>query len=131
MAGPTDLKGDLQVQVMDALWRLGSGTVEQVRSALPKRYRGAYTTVQTVLNRLAERDLLNRERRANVIVYRPRLSEAEFLSRSIESRLASASPGARQSVLAGLIDGLGEDELSEVRRLAADVAKRRRQSGTR
>jgi predicted transcriptional regulator len=47
--------GDLQAQIMTVLWRLESGTVEQVRSGLPARYRGAYTTVQTVLNRLAER----------------------------------------------------------------------------
>jgi predicted transcriptional regulator len=39
------IQGELQVQVMAAMWRLGSGTVEQVRSALPPRYRSAYTTV--------------------------------------------------------------------------------------
>ena len=32
-----------------------AGTVEQVRGELPPRYQGAYNTVQTVLNRLAER----------------------------------------------------------------------------
>jgi predicted transcriptional regulator len=33
-----------------------------VRSALLGRYRGAYNTVQTVLNRLADRGLLERDR---------------------------------------------------------------------
>jgi len=62
------IQGDLQAQIMTALWRLESGTVEQVRSGLPARYRGAYTTVQTVLNRLAERGLLVRSKRGNAIV---------------------------------------------------------------
>lgn len=121
----TNISGDLQLQVMDALWRLGSGTVEQVRAALPRRYRGAYTTVQTVLNRLAERGLLSREKSGPAIVYRPRLSEAQYLSRSIEHTLAGATPIARQTALAELIGGLDERELSEVRRLAEEVAKRR------
>lgn len=120
------ISGDLQLQVMDALWRLGTGTVEQVREALPGRYRGAYTTVQTVLNRLAERGLLERRRRSNVIVYRPRLSEAEYLSRSIEQTLSGASATARQTALAELLGGLGEEDLSEVRRLAAEAERRRR-----
>ncbi len=50
MADPSPIQGELQAQIMSALWRLEAGTVEQVRSALPTRYRSAYTTVQTVLN---------------------------------------------------------------------------------
>ena len=61
MGDRAPLKGDLQIQVMEALWRLGDGTVEQVREALPPRYRGAYNTIQTVLNRLVDRGLLSRE----------------------------------------------------------------------
>src|SRR6476469_8589624 len=85
------LQGELQSQLMGALWRLGEGTVEQVRAALPGRYRSAYNTVQTVLNRLAERGLLDRERRGVSYVYRPRFTEVEYLSRSMENTLAGAS----------------------------------------
>jgi predicted transcriptional regulator len=115
------------VQVMAALWRLGSGTVEQVRGALPPRYRSAYTTVQTVLNRLAERGLLNRSREAGAIRYIPRLTEAEYLSRSIEQTLAGASHDARQTALAQLIGSLDKGELEALRRRARELeAKRRR-----
>jgi predicted transcriptional regulator len=118
--------GDLQAQIMSAMWRLEAATVEEVRSALPTRYRGAYNTVQTVLNRLADRGLLIRRRRGNAIEYRPKLTEAEFRSRSIASTLAGASSGARQAVLAQLVDGLDEQQLDELRRLAK--GKRRRPS---
>jgi predicted transcriptional regulator len=70
MSDPQPIQGDLQSQVMSVMWRLEWVTVEQVRNALPTRYRGAYTTVQTVLNRLAERGLLTRQRDRNVIRYR-------------------------------------------------------------
>ena len=118
VAGSTPTLGDLQAQIMDALWRIEAGTVEEVRAALPARYRGAYNTVQTVLNRLAERGLATRRKRGNAFEYRPALSEAEFLSQSIATTLAGASSGARQAALAQLIGGLDEAELERLRKLA-------------
>jgi predicted transcriptional regulator len=125
MPSPSPVLGDLQAQIMSAMWRLEAATVEEVRSALPTRYRGAYNTVQTVLNRLAERGLLTRRKRGNAIEYRPKLSEAEFLSRSIASTLAGASSGARQAVLARLVGGLDQEELDELRQLAEEKRRRR------
>jgi predicted transcriptional regulator len=121
----TPIQGELQVQVMSTLWRLGSGTVEQVRQGLPGRYRGAYTTIQTVLNRLAERGLLAREREGRGIVYRPKLTEAEYLSRTIRRTLAGASTDARQAALADLIGGLDKDELTNLQRQAREVGRTR------
>lgn len=111
---------------MSVLWRLGSGTVEQVRGALPVRYRSAYTTVQTVLNRLAERGLLTRERTGNAIVYKPKVSEAAYLSRTIESTMAGASAEARQTVLAQLVGALGDHEIARLQELARRTRKRGR-----
>jgi predicted transcriptional regulator len=125
MADAGAIQGELQAQIMAALWRLEAGTVEQVRGALPPRYQGAYTTVQTVLNRLADRVLLGRDRDRNAIVYRPKVTEAQYLSRSIERTLSTASADARQAALAQLIGGMGRDELSELQRLAGDVGEAR------
>lgn len=122
------LQGELQVQIMAALWRLESGTVEDVRMAMPNRYRSAYNTVQTVLNRLAERGLLRRDRRSNHYVYRPVVSEAEYLTRSIRQSLAGASSDARETALAQLIGGLDEGELAELRERAKELARRRGRS---
>lgn len=115
---PGEIHGELQTQLMAVVWRIGEATVEQVRSNLPTRYRSAYTTVQTVLNRLAERGLLERRRQGNAIVYSPRLSEAEYVRRSVESTLAGASSEARQAVLAQLVGSLDGNELAELRKLA-------------
>lgn len=121
----TPVQGELQTQVMAALWRIGEGTVDQVRSALPARYRGAYTTVQTVLNRLAERHLLSRQKRGNAIVYRPRLSEAEYLKRSMEHALEGSSAEARRVALAQLIGDLDGDDLKDLTRLAREIDRRK------
>ena len=120
------IQGELQLQVMSVLWRLGEANVEQVRTALPKRSRGAYTTVQTVLNRLVERGLLVRHKQGNSYLYAPKLTESEYLSRSIERTLSAASAEARQVALAELIGNLDQGELSDLRKLARKIEKGRK-----
>lgn len=109
---------------MAAVWRLGEARVDDVRQR-PKQRGLAYTTVQTVMNRLVERGLLERERRGNAYVYRPRYGEAEFIAARMRERLADASPGARREALASLIDGLNPDEVDEVARLATRIKRSR------
>jgi predicted transcriptional regulator len=119
------IQGDLQEQIMRVLWRLERGTVEDVRKALPRRHRGAYTTIQTVLNRLAERGLLRRKRVAKVIYYSPRITEAEYLSRSLNRALAGASADARRAALASLVGTLKPGEFEQVRQLARQIERER------
>jgi len=95
-ADTSPIQGELQAQIMPVMWSLGSATVEQVRRGLPRRYRGAYTTVQTVLNRLAERGLLERERSGNLIVYRPRTdSNARRLGRRVAEQIQTLRADSR------------------------------------
>lgn len=128
MAEQAPLQGELQIQIMSALWRIEAGTVEDVRMAMPSRYRSAYNTVQTVLNRLSDRGLLERGRRGAAYVYRPVVSEAEYLTRSIRQTLAGASTDARETALAQLIGALEEPELTELQERAREIARRRRKS---
>lgn len=131
MESGTQIQGELQSQIMAVLWRIDRGSVEQVRKALPPRYQSAYTTVQTVLNRLATRGLLTREKSGNAIVYAPAFSEAEYLAKTVERTLASASAEARDAVLAQLIGDLSEESMAALTKRAALIDKQRRESGTK
>ena len=120
-----DYSGDLQTEVMATVWKLGEAKVEDVRALRPSRSRLAYTTVQTVMNRLTERGLLVRERRGNAFVYRPRFEEGDYLAERIGERLAEASPDARHHAIVSLIEDLEPGELDEVARLAARIKRKR------
>jgi predicted transcriptional regulator len=117
--------GDLQAAVMAALWRLGSGTVADVRTALMMKPRPGYTSVQTVLNRLVARGLLDRKRSGRAFVYRPRMNEAEYLTRSISQSLSKASAPARAAALVNLVEVLNPAELSELSRISRELARKR------
>jgi predicted transcriptional regulator len=118
-----DIQGDLQADVMTTVWKLGEAKVEDVRAALGTKRNSAYNTVQTVMNRLVARGLLERERRGNVFVYRALMPEAEYLARSIGERLAEASPDARRAALLNLVAGLSPNDVDAV---ARDVNRIRR-----
>ena len=110
---------------MATVWRLGEARVDDVRARQPPRRRSAYNTIQTVMNRLVERGLLERERRGHAYAYRARISEEEYLARTIGHRLADASPTARRAALLKLVAGLEATELEDVARQAQSVARAR------
>jgi predicted transcriptional regulator len=108
------LQGATQLAVMRAVWRTSGGTVDEVRNAMPDDLKSSYTTIQTLLNRLAERGLLVRDPGRTArgptgkITYRPAISEEQYLTESIERALDGASPEARTIVISNLIGRLGE-----------------------
>jgi predicted transcriptional regulator len=113
------LQGENQTELMKAVWRLGGGTVEEIRAAMPAGYASAYTTTQTMLNRLAERGLLERihgetaRGPSGKIVYSPLITEGEYLAESLERTLAGASPEARRLAIAHLV---GRQEADDKKR---------------
>lgn len=111
---------------MRVVWRLERGTVEDVRQALPPKHRGAYTTVQTVLNRLAERGLLGREKEGKAFFYAPTVSEADYVAQSLDQTLSSASAEARRMALANLVGGIDPSEMSQINSLAGEITRKRR-----
>lgn len=110
---------------MAAVWQLGEATVDGVRAQQAPRERSAYTTLQTVMNRLVERGLLQRERRGTAFVYRAASDESEYLVEQIGDRLDQASPDARRAALVGLVGRLDAEDLNEVARYANRIRRAR------
>lgn len=120
-----DYRGDLQAEVMAAVWKLGEAKVDDVRATQPPRRRSAYNTVQTVMNRLVERGLLERHRSGTAFVYRARYDEADYVARSIGGRLRLLSPDTRQEVLMNIVGDLDGDEVEAVAAYAARIRRAR------
>ena len=59
---------------LNALWSLGQGSVRDVRKAISTKKKLAYTTVMTVLDRMAKKELLSRRKVGRAFVYAPAIS---------------------------------------------------------
>ena len=103
MVKPSSEVPPAELEVLSALWRIGSGTVREVLEELERGGRRlAYTTVLTLLGRLETRGCVAVRKTAPAHVYRPRVSRDEVLSdrlgalvRQLGEGNASALPGAR------------------------------------
>lgn len=77
------LLGPLEYEVLSALWTAAPRSVPavlaQVNEHRIEEPELAYTTVMTVLARLHEKGILDRERRGRGYEYQPRFTEAELV----------------------------------------------------
>lgn len=125
MADTDPIRGDLQQEIMKILWAADSASVEEVRIGLPDGRRGAYTTVQTVLNRLADRGLVRRNRQGKAIRYEAAISETDYVAGSLQRTLEGASDAARLSALTNLVEKLPAGEFEAISDLAEEINRRR------
>lgn len=69
--------GELQRRVMEVLWTCDECTVRDVHARLNAERPIAYTTVMTVMSRLAEQGILEREKLGKTCIYRAATSRDE------------------------------------------------------
>ncbi|MEO3743887.1 BlaI/MecI/CopY family transcriptional regulator [Plantactinospora sp. B5E13] len=111
--------GDLERAVMDVLWDRstdGGVTVREVAEALRDREL-AYTTVMTVLDRLAGKGMVEREREGRAWRYRPAASREAHIARLMLDALDLA--GSRDAALVRFARSVTGTE-AEVLRAALD-----------
>jgi BlaI family penicillinase repressor len=80
--GARQIPPPLELECLKVLWTLGEGNVKDVRQALTGSRNLAYTTVMTVLDRLARKGGVARRKVGRSFVYVP------VLSRGVLRRLA-------------------------------------------
>jgi predicted transcriptional regulator len=113
--------GELEAEVMELAWSRGDWiSVHDLLTALEGQQR-AYTTVMTIVTRLCDKGLLERERQGRGFVYRPAMSREELAARTLREVLADADDP--RAVLAHFVKGLeASPELLERLRALADAA---------
>jgi len=95
--------GDLEADIMDALWRIQHGNVKEIHKEISQERKAAITTIATVLDRLHEKNLVERELKKDGGLhyeYKPAVTKKQF-----EKTVARA-------VLEGLFEAFGDSAIS-------------------
>ena len=109
-----------ELEVMSILWRLGSGTVADVRDALDESL--AYTSVLSALQTLEEKGYVRHEPEGRAYRYFPTIG-AERAGGSALARIRDAIfHGSAERMFAQFVSDrkLGREELERMRRLLAE-----------
>jgi len=116
-----------EMDVMNVLWTLGSGTVTEVQERLPDEL--AYTTVLTMLRILEKKGHLRHEPDGRAHRYVPLVQKDEAREGALGRVTRKLFSGSPELVMAHLLKerGLTEDQLRRLRDLVDDRLKEEEQ----
>lgn len=126
----------LELECMNALWGLGEGTVQAVRERIFAVRPLAYTTVMTIMDRLARKGIVEREKKGHAHIYRPAVSEESVRRQAVERLLQEHFQGSREglrrhleSIPAPVAQAVAQTRLDESEALSRPATKKSRPRG--
>jgi predicted transcriptional regulator len=94
----------LELDCMNTLWPIGEATVREIRDQLASRRPRAYTTIMTIMDRLARKGVVERRKVGRAYYYRPNLSAEEARTHALGQVVESFFGGSTEA----LLEQLGE-----------------------
>ena len=76
--GLAKVLGHLEAEIMEIIWVKEKVSVREVYEELKLKREIAYTTVMTIMGRLAEKNILQKEARGNAYLYIPTMTREDF-----------------------------------------------------
>jgi BlaI family transcriptional regulator, penicillinase repressor len=112
-----------EMEIMDALWELGSGSIREVHESLPEKRRPAYTTVQTIIRRLEEKGAVRQTKQiGHAHIFEPALTR-EAAQRRLIDELLDLFGGSARPLMAHLAES-GKLTLEDLKELESMLAER-------
>ena len=118
-----------ELRVMKALWELGRGSVAEVRSELAGRgHELAYTTVMTLLGRLATKQAVVVDKAREPFVYKPAFRRESVLRERLRDFVKEVFDGRADSLVLGLVEdeSLSREELRSIEKKIDEAEQKRR-----
>ena len=113
-----------EFNVMKALWRLGQGTVADIRAKHADVYDSdlAYTTVMTLLSRLAAKGAVRVDKARQPYVYKPAFRESSVVRARLRQFVETVFDGEAGSLVLSLVEDetLTLDDLRHIERKIED-----------
>ncbi|HEX4594737.1 MAG TPA: BlaI/MecI/CopY family transcriptional regulator [Bryobacteraceae bacterium] len=103
--GARDMPPPLELECLKALWTLGEGNVKDVRRAMAANRSLAYTTVMTVLDRLARKGGVARRKVGRSFVYAPVLRRENLRRLAIRDLVDRFFDGSEDALVDYLRNG--------------------------
>lgn len=111
--------GERELDIMQALWRLGPATVADVQNDLQAQHKKvAYTTIQTMLNRLETKKLVVRDATDRVHRYRALLKQPKAVDSALKRLTQRFFEGSAEALVTRLVEkDLNEEQLERIQSL--------------
>jgi|WetSurMetagenome_2_1015567.scaffolds.fasta_scaffold1171964_1 BlaI family transcriptional regulator, penicillinase repressor len=117
---------DAEWQLMNALWKKNPATAREIIASLDGDVRWAYTTVKTMLSRLAAKKAVAESKRGNTSFYTPLVDQRNARSRALQAVVDRVLDGAVAPLMHFLIEDrkLSEKERRELMAMLRESGKK-------
>jgi len=113
----------LELECMNTLWPLGEATVREIRDQLAPRRARAYTTIMTIMDRLARKGVVERRKSGRAYVYRARLAAEEARTQALAQIVDNFFGGSKDALLAHLHGAAPNTSSHQSNAPTADIAR--------
>jgi len=121
--------GELEKDIMEILWKNGRLSVKEVWIELLKSKKMAYTTIMTVMGRLAQKGLLLKEKEGKSYYYTPKYKKDEFMDKVSREVFLGMLENQSSKTLASFVDVLTEKDPRIIEELSKLIEEKRNQQG--
>lgn len=119
--------GGLEIEIMPIVWRDGQVTVKDVFEEMYGKHKLAYTTIMTVMNRLAKKDVLKQDRRTIPYLYTAAVSQSEMAGKMLDQVVDKVLGGSTGMLVSYCIERneIRPKELDELKKMLAKKQQKR------
>ena len=126
MAKPSPLDlGKRERQIVEVVYRLGEGSVAEVRERLPEP--PSYSAVRAMLGVLVRKEVLRSRREGNRYIYRPAVPKEKARRSALRHLLATFFAEQTSEAMAALLEvsagELGKEELDRIAKLVEQARR--------
>ena len=116
----------IELKIMEALWTKGACSVREIQESFPAKRRPAYTTVQTMVNRLEAKNALRRTKKiGNAFVFEAVITRGAAQRRVVDELLGLFG-GRAQPLVSHLIESgqLSMKDIEDARAALREIDKK-------
>jgi len=92
----------LELECMNTLWPLGEASVRDIQTGLAPTLPRAYTTIMTIMDRLAQKRIVVRRKAGRAYLYRPSLSADQARAHAVAQIVHGFFEGSADALAAHL-----------------------------
>lgn len=110
---------DAELRLMEAIWRLGSASVNEVIAALPDDQNLAYNTVLTTLRILEKKGYLTHKKDGRAHVYKPLVDRNQARHRAVKHMVSRFFNNSPEALALHILEaeGVSPEEVARLKKL--------------
>lgn len=123
----SNLPTSSEMRILNAVWQMGSATVDEIVSSFPASERPNYKTTQAFLRIMENKGFVRHTARGRVFVFEPMVKKEDVDQRSVELLLAQNFGGSAKGLFVNLLDSdaVPDDDIAELEQMIHEYRKRK------